>query len=94
MPDADETGTQEIEEINWTVNLPGKYFEPLNYPSKDEKPISKEPVVIELKPLPDKLKYAYLGTNHTMPVIISSELQPEQEQSLIEMLQQHKKAIG
>ncbi|XP_010693162.2 uncharacterized protein LOC104906146 [Beta vulgaris subsp. vulgaris] len=35
------------------------------------------PPKLELKPLPSTLKYAYLGSNETLPVIISSEFSNE-----------------
>ncbi|CAM8934700.1 unnamed protein product [Rhodiola kirilowii] len=49
---------------------------------------------IELKPLPGHLKYAFLGDNDTLPVIIKSGLEAGQEQNLIKVLKQHKLAIG
>ncbi|CAM8962803.1 unnamed protein product [Rhodiola kirilowii] len=49
---------------------------------------------IELKPMPEHLKYAFLGDNNTLPVIIKSGLEAGQEQSLIKVLKQHKLAIG
>ena len=44
--------------------------------------------------LPRTLKYAFLGPKETLPVIIFAELTPTQEASLIEVLQNHKAAIG
>ncbi|XP_065854963.1 uncharacterized protein [Euphorbia lathyris] len=49
---------------------------------------------LELKELPKHLKYAYLGAEETLPVIISNMLKPEEEGQLIEVLRQNKKAIG
>ncbi|CAM8948116.1 unnamed protein product [Rhodiola kirilowii] len=49
---------------------------------------------IELKPLPGHLKYAFLGDNDTLPIIIKSGLEAGQEQRLIKVLKQHKLAIG
>ncbi|CAM8978304.1 unnamed protein product [Rhodiola kirilowii] len=49
---------------------------------------------IELKPLPVHLKYAFLGENNTLPVIIKSGLEAGQERSLIKVLRQHKLAVG
>ncbi|CAM8999789.1 unnamed protein product [Rhodiola kirilowii] len=46
------------------------------------------------EPLPGHLKYAFLGDNDTLPVIIKSDLEAGQEQSLIKVLKQHKLAIG
>ncbi|KAL4281095.1 hypothetical protein GQ457_03G019720 [Hibiscus cannabinus] len=49
---------------------------------------------LELKPLPSHLKYVYLGANDTFPVIISSQLNANQELSVVNLLKQYKKAIG
>nr|XP_027086630.1 uncharacterized protein LOC113708366 [Coffea arabica] len=49
---------------------------------------------LELKPLPKHLKYAFLGENETLPVIISAHLSPGQENRLIRLLRDHKEAIG
>ncbi|KAL4284571.1 hypothetical protein GQ457_16G021700 [Hibiscus cannabinus] len=61
--------------------------------SKD-KPSIEQPPKLELKQLPEQLKYAYLGNNETLPVIISSKLQADQEERLIATLRQHKEALG
>ena len=37
-------------------------------------PSLESPLKLELKPLPDKLKYAFLGADDTLPVIIASDL--------------------
>ncbi|KAK8708682.1 hypothetical protein V6N13_059720 [Hibiscus sabdariffa] len=42
--------------------------------------------VLELKPLPSHLKYVYLGANDTLPVIISSQLNANQELSVVNLL--------
>ena len=49
---------------------------------------------LELKPLPEGLKYAFLGEKQTYPVVIASTLTSEQEDKLIELLKMHKNAIG
>ncbi|XP_074282881.1 uncharacterized protein LOC141607431 [Silene latifolia] len=61
-----------------------------------EKPVLSivKPPTVELKPLPSHLKYAFLGNEETLPVIISSKLTKEQEEALIRVLKQHKEAIG
>ena len=51
------------------------------------------PPKLELKPLPDKLKYAFLGSNDTLLVINASDLQKDQEDSKLEVLNEHKEAI-
>ncbi|CAM8987430.1 unnamed protein product [Rhodiola kirilowii] len=49
---------------------------------------------IELKPLPGHLKYAFLGENNTLSVIIKSGLEAGQEHRLVKVLRQHKISIG
>ncbi|KAK8350297.1 hypothetical protein V6Z12_A06G199200 [Gossypium hirsutum] len=49
---------------------------------------------LELKPLPEHLKYAFLGTGNTLPIIISNKLFKPEEESLIQVLKSHKEAIG
>jgi len=49
---------------------------------------------LKLKPLPDSLKYVFLGPKKTLPVIISSLLSSDQEKELIHVLSDHKGAIG
>ncbi|RDX74947.1 Retrovirus-related Pol polyprotein, partial [Mucuna pruriens] len=58
--------------------------------------IEKSPSLppMELKPLPSHLKYAYLNSEQQLPVIIANNLHQEQEEKLLEVLKQHKKAIG
>jgi hypothetical protein len=48
----------------------------------------------ELKPLPDTLKYKYLDPSESLPVIISSDLDEAQEKELLNVLREHKEAIG
>ncbi|CAN6547365.1 unnamed protein product [Malus baccata var. baccata] len=50
--------------------------------------------VLELKPLPDHLKYVFLGDNETLPVIVSSSLTTIEEEKLIRVLKDHKTTIG
>jgi len=47
-----------------------------------------------LKPLPTTLKYAFLGPSSTLPVIIASDLTPNQEKELLRVLSRNKEAIG
>ena len=48
----------------------------------------------KLKPLPDNLKYKFLGPAESLPVIIASDLIDAQEEKLIEVLREHKEVIG
>ena len=61
---------------------------------KQPKALVDEPPVLELKQLPSHLKYAYLGDQETLPVIISAHLTHLQEDNLIMTLKRHKKVIG
>ncbi|CAM8943733.1 unnamed protein product [Rhodiola kirilowii] len=56
--------------------------------------IIEEAPTVELKPLPGHLKYAFLGENSTLPVIIKNGLEADQEQRLIRVLTEHRHAIG
>jgi len=49
---------------------------------------------LELKPLPDSLKYVFLGPNDTLPVITASNLNEDQENKLLKVLRENKEAIG
>lgn len=46
-------------------------------------PSLESPSTLELKPLLDKLQYALLGSNDTLPIIIASDLQKDRESSLL-----------
>ncbi|KAL4304156.1 hypothetical protein GQ457_10G011040 [Hibiscus cannabinus] len=94
---ADEENQTYSETGNWVQLRAGMYFEPINYTTENckiEKPSIEKPPKLELKQLTEQLKYAYLGENETLPVIISSKLQAAQEEKLIETLRQHKEAFG
>ncbi|GKV13738.1 hypothetical protein SLEP1_g24722 [Rubroshorea leprosula] len=58
------------------------------------KPSKEEPPTLELKRLPSKLKYVYLGDSNTLPVIISASLTGIKEEKLLRVLREHKGAIG
>ena len=49
---------------------------------------------MEEKKLPNDLRYAYLGEESTLPVIISSSLSNMEEDKLLKILKDHKEAIG
>ena len=52
----------------------------------DKQPRNTSFPILELKILPSTLKYAFLGRYETLPVIIALDLQPEQENELINVL--------
>ena len=48
----------------------------------------------ELNPLPSTLNYGFLDSEHVKPVIISSQLNEEQEKRLLDVLRWNEQAIG
>jgi len=64
-------------------------FAPLESNEKEEAAVP-EPPKKELKPLPDNLKYKFLGPAETLPVIIASDLHAAQEERLLDVLREHK----
>ena len=64
------------------------------FTSASESKVEKELVIIEppkleLKPLPENLKYAYLGLSASNPIIIASDLKEKQEKKLLDVLNNH-----
>ena len=78
-----------LEANGWTPK-----FEP--FPPSEDRVLPSEgtPPKLEFKPLPSHLKYAFLGVEETFPVIISSSLESEQENKLLQILRTQKTAIG
>jgi len=68
-------------------------FAPLESNEKEEAAVP-EPPKKELKPLPNNLKYKFLGLVETLPVIIASDLLATQEEKFLDVLREHKEAIG
>jgi hypothetical protein len=56
--------------------------------------ICEEPLTLELKELPKHLKYAFVGDNNTLPVIIASNLSEEHEKALMDVLVENRAPIG
>ena len=88
-------------QIDWMgerqFNRHSRFIEPLNPSDREVKatlPSIELPLTFELKLLPSHLKYAYIGQNNTLPVIISSTLDADQERSLTDVLGKYRKAIG
>jgi hypothetical protein len=56
----------------------------------------EEPQVpeVDLKTLPKGLKYDFLGSDKTYPVIVSDELSPGENEKLLILLKKHRKVIG
>ena len=71
-----------------------KYFESPGEGAKPPVPSIEQPPKMEQKPLPSHLKYAYLGEESTLPVIISSSLTAMEEETLLRVLRDYKQALG
>ena len=70
-------------------------FEQLDFKDRPSQlPSIVQPPDLELKPLPSHLKYPYLLEGEKLPVIISSKLNLDQERKLLELLKEHKRALG
>jgi len=52
---------------------------------------SVSPPALELKPLPHSLKHAFLGLDESLPVIVASDLDRDQEDKLIALLRETRK---
>ncbi|CAM8950971.1 unnamed protein product [Rhodiola kirilowii] len=48
----------------------------------------------ELKPLPSNLRYEFLGSNATLPVIVGAALNEDETSKLVHVLKANKKALG
>ncbi|CAL2228629.1 unnamed protein product [Prunus armeniaca] len=89
-----------LEAVNILEALPpqrGKFnsiFEPLPLTTNKLVPSIVKAPQVELKPIPENLKYAYLGDKKTLPVIIASNLSASEEDKLIRVLREHKTALG
>ncbi|XP_027364507.1 uncharacterized protein LOC113871611 [Abrus precatorius] len=57
-------------------------------------PSMKQLPTLELKPLPEHLKYAYLEAKERLAIVISTKLDGNQEKKLLKVIKRHKRAIG
>ncbi|RVW22955.1 hypothetical protein CK203_093670 [Vitis vinifera] len=66
---------------------------PLFNEEEAQEAVKEEAPKLSLRPLPTKLKYAYLEENKKCPVVISSSLTTPWEECLLKVLRRSKKAI-
>ena len=95
--DSENIGEEVEEYVKWMDSFEPnrrKYFESLGENTKTPVPSVEQPPKMEQKPLPSHLKYAYLGTTSTLPVIISASLTGIEEDKLVRVLRDHKNALG
>ena len=71
-----------------------KYFESLGENTKTLMPSVEQPPKMEQNQLPSHLKYAYLRTASTLPVIIFASLIAIEEDKLLRVLRYHKNLLG
>ena len=70
-----------------------KYFESLGASPSRLIPSVEKPPILEEKPLPTHLKYAYLGEASTVPIMISSSLSNMEEGKLLRSLRSVRKRL-
>jgi hypothetical protein len=70
-----------------------RYFEDLGQAPPTVKSTSEQPLVLELQPLPEHLRYTYLGEVSTYPVIVSAKLFKTEEEKLLRVLRKYKAAF-
>ena len=58
------------------------------------KPSIEDALKLELKALPAYLRYVFFGRVHTLPIIITLDLNVEQVECLVEVLKRFKLAIS
>ncbi|GJS76840.1 hypothetical protein Tco_0726721 [Tanacetum coccineum] len=61
---------------------------------KIKKSIDEPPMDLELKPLPNRLEYAFLEEPSFLPVIISSQLSEQNKNKLVSVLKKHKQSFS
>ena len=71
-----------------------EYFDSLGASPSRLTPSIKKPPIVEEKQLPNHLRYAYLGEESTLPVIISPFLSNKEEEKFLKILKENKEAIG
>ena len=92
-----ELGEEAKEYVKWMDSFhPNrrKYYEPLGENTQTPVPSFEQSPKMEQNPLPNHLRYAYLGDASTLPVIISASLTAAEEDKLLRVLRDHKDALG
>nr|XP_028961446.1 uncharacterized protein LOC103417976 [Malus domestica] len=69
-------------------------YESLGVPKQPLLPSSEQAPKLKLKLLPSHLKYAHLGVNETLPVIIVADLNDTEEDKLLRVLRKYQDALG
>ena len=85
----DEVGTVDIyedTEISSCIEETMVAIEDKSFEEPEDDPFASGETAPELKPLPSMLKYAFLDHHSANPVIISSQLDHDQEERLLAVL--------
>ena len=97
----DDEGDEQLQYLNaspWKRRLDMLFeslrLEKLKNSPKRLKPSIEEAPTLELKPLPEHLRYVFLGDASTFPVIIASDLSGSDEEKLLRILREFKSSIG
>ncbi|KAM6587489.1 hypothetical protein CsatA_019647 [Cannabis sativa] len=93
----EQDGKEAYEYAMWLDSygpLNRKYYEELGVIPTKPTPSTEKPPQLELKVLPEHLRYEYLGENKTLPVIVASSLSSVETDKLLRVLRKHSKAIG
>ena len=69
-------------------------IEDRSFQEPEDDPFPSGETTLDLKPLPYTLKYAFLDHHSANHVIISSQLDHDQEERLLAVLRARKEAIG
>ena len=92
---------EEYESLVAALDRGDVWYKPMKYDldmknreSPPAKPSIKEAPKLELKVLPPHLRYEFLGDGDTLPVIIASNLNEQQVESLVKVLKRLRRAIG
>ena len=94
--ESDEVGTVDIYEdmeISSCIDETMTAIEDRSFEEPEDDPFPSGETTPELKLLPSTLKYAFLDHNYANPVIISSQLNQDQEERLLVVLRARKEAI-
>ena len=95
--ESDEVGVVDIyedTEISSCIEETMVAIEDKSFEELEDDPFPSGETTPELKQLPSMLKYAFLDHHSTNPVIISKQLDHDQEERLLAVLRARKEAIG
>ena len=95
--ESDEVGVVDIyedPEISSCIKETMAAIEDKSFEEPEHDPFPFGETAPKLKPLPSTLKYAFLDHHSANPVIISSQLDHDQEERLLAVLQARKETIG